>query len=171
MHKTLRLLMTRECDRSCAGCCNKQWDLDYVPVCTSYKGYENIIVTGGEPFLYPYNLLLLLGQIHRQNKKANRIVYTANSLGVINNPAVVERLHGLTLTLHEQSDVDGFIDLDASRTFVQLSRGMSLRLNVFEGIQVPYEDLVCYWNVKDEIQWLENCPLPEDEVFMKVKGV
>jgi molybdenum cofactor biosynthesis enzyme MoaA len=43
--KKLRLLVTSECNRSCSGCCNKEWDLDKLPVCESYKDYDEIYLT------------------------------------------------------------------------------------------------------------------------------
>jgi hypothetical protein len=44
--------------------------------------------------------------------------------------------------------------------------GKSLRLNVFKGVSLAELNLSC-WKVKPNIKWIKNCPLPEDEVFMR----
>ena len=42
----------------------------------------------------------------------------------------------------------------------------SLRLKVFKGVDVSGIDL-SLWDVKDNIEWIKDCPLPEDEVLMR----
>ena len=49
----LRLLLFEECNRSCPGCCNRDWDLQPLPVCYDLPPYRIILLTGGEPMLYP----------------------------------------------------------------------------------------------------------------------
>jgi hypothetical protein len=46
------------------------------------------------------------------------------------------------------------------------TRKKSLRLNVFKGVSVP--KTWSNWIVKKNMVWIKNCPLPEDEVFMKL---
>ena len=52
----LRLLVTEECNRHCPGCCNNNWDLKSLSVCKSYRDYEQILITGGEPLLDMFRL-------------------------------------------------------------------------------------------------------------------
>lgn len=40
----LRLLLWEECNRTCAGCCNKDWNLSELPVCFDYSGYDLILI-------------------------------------------------------------------------------------------------------------------------------
>jgi hypothetical protein len=42
-----------------------------------------------------------------------------------------------------------------------------LRLNVFIGVDIEGFD-TNGWQVKGNIEWIENCPLPVGEVFMKI---
>ena len=71
---------------------------------------------------------------------------------------------GVTLTLHTQGDVAGFYRLNEKLLTARLEP-KSLRLNVFKGIKV---DVPIYWQVKWDIVWLKNCPLPSNEVFMRL---
>jgi len=153
----LRLLLFEECNRACEGCCNKQWDLMQLPVCGSYDGYDVIMLTGGEPLLRPDLIRETVAQI-RASSDAQIVLYTARVVGLAE---IAPILDGVTLTLHEQSDVVPFVALSKRMS------GGSLRLNVFSNVDITGVDTTG-WQVKDEIEWIEDCPLPEDEVFMRL---
>ncbi len=53
--KKLRLLLFEECTRSCPGCCNRDWDLQSLPVCRDYS---------------PYQLIMLADHAHRRRAHA-----------------------------------------------------------------------------------------------------
>lgn len=48
----IHLMINRWCGNSCPLCCNKQYDLDTVPVVTveELKAAHTVMLTGGEPF-------------------------------------------------------------------------------------------------------------------------
>lgn len=166
--KKLRLLITEKCNRSCAGCCNKQWDLSKLPVTHDFTKYDLIMLTGGEPLLYPATLLAVVAEIRKQNPQAQIIVYTAYAERVL---WVLPWVDGITLTLHAWSDVNPFYKLDnllhdARETGAPWVKNLSLRLNVFAGVEHVY-NFNC-WEKKVGIEWIEDCPLPDDEVFMRV---
>jgi len=166
--KKLRLLLTAECNRACAGCCNRQYDLSALPACRSYRGYREIMLTGGEPMLDP-PMVSRVALAVREQTFAPVYLYTAKT----DEPLVLftlllTRLDGVTITLHDKSDVEPF------RNFAVLVRGLghlrSLRVNVFRPI--PLEAIadvlaLASWRVKADMEWIENCPLPDDEVFMR----
>lgn len=158
----LRLLLFAACNRACEGCCNKQWDLEALPVCESYDGYDMIMLTGGEPMLRPGLVCETVAQIRAQSD-ARIILYTARVVGLAD---IAPLLDGITLTLHEQADVRPFEALELPprswRTAIK-----SLRLNVFAGVNISGVD-TAGWQVKAGIEWIEDCPLPEDEVFMRL---
>lgn len=158
----LRLLLFPECNRSCEGCCNKQWDLNSIPKCEDFSEYSTIMLTGGEPMLRPEIIIDTIVKIREQNENAKIILYTAMVEGL---SRVIPFLDGLTLTLHDPLDIKPFEIFDQSMIG---SSKFSLRLNVFE--EVNYHDISCKnnWQIKNNIQWIENCPLPEDEVFMRL---
>jgi hypothetical protein len=162
----LRLLLHSQCNRSCEGCCNKDWDLKNLPIVTSYKGYEKILITGGEPLLTPSLLFLTIESIQEENPSAKIYLYTANVARADLIFAFLAILDGVTVTLHEQQDVFDFVKLND----LLLGQGIinkSLRLNVFKGINISYGNL-SLWKVKNDIEWIKDCPLPRDEVFMRL---
>ena len=160
--KTLRLLLTSVCNRSCPGCCNKDWDLKNLPKCISFKGYDEIILTGGEPMLFPSLLRKTISRIRRQTK-APIYIYTAH----LENIAIAKEMFflsdGLTVTLHEQEDILPW------KLFNEIipRNCKSLRLNVFSNVKITHESMKG-WKVKRNIEWIKNCPLPKNEVFMRI---
>ncbi len=165
--KKLRLLVTKDCNRSCPGCCNKDWDLDALEKCTSFEEYDEIILTGGEPMLYPHALEYIIKSIRRENSKAKIFMYTAK----VDNEdiyKILPMIDGLTLTIHNQSDV---LDYKVTEEIINCCQDFyenkSFRLNIFKNIKLDKKPSFI-WKVKDNIEWMKDCPLPKDEVFMRI---
>lgn len=161
----LRLLLFSQCNRHCQKCCNKDWDLAALPVCQSYSAFEKIILTGGEPMLRPDIIKGVVADI-RAKTGAPIYIYTAKADDAAALLDILDVADGITLTLHSRKDVAPFKAFDAAMK----ERGLdnkSLRLNVFYGISLRGVDTSA-WSVKKGIRWIENCPLPQDEVFMRL---
>ena len=162
--KDLRLLLFSDCNRSCPDCCNKQYDLVNLPVETDYSRYKLIILTGGEPLLKPSIVLDTIKEI-RATSKAKIIVYTAKLDCISNALLILEAADGLTVTLHNQEDVTPWFDFACAVAHIGVQH-KSLRVNIFEGIDAPeYDD----WVSKREFKYLEECPVPENEVFRRLR--
>jgi len=166
--KTLRLLVTEVCNRGCPGCVNNDWDLNALPVCTDFTEFSMIILTGGEPLLDVPLVLDVVDRIRETNPTAMVIVYTAYASRVLH---VLPYVNGVTLTMHNQADVIpvqrlvstvGRLRVDG----VPWAVNSSLRLNVFEGVEFGF--YTPSWKVKSGIQWIKDCPLPANEVFMRL---
>ena len=173
--KTLRLIVTEKCHRNCEGCCNKQWDIKALPVCRSFEGYDEIILTGGEPLRFRENLIALVQSIKRQTESPVYI-YTAFLDSEMEVLVALCFADGITLTLHEMEDIEPFLDLNdlLLSTNVKMHRGKSLRLNVFRGVDrelYKYEADLSLWEIKDSIVWLEDCPLPDNETLMRLEDI
>jgi organic radical activating enzyme len=162
----LRLLLHSECNRSCSGCCNKDWDLAALPIVSSFKGFSEIMLTGGEPMLHSDLIFSTIESIKKEDTKVPIYLYTADVSKVRRVLTLLSELDGLTLTLHNQEDI---IPFEAFNSFLLFSDfiNKSLRLNVFKGVDLNAFDL-SMWRVKKDMEWVKNCPLPLDEVFMRL---
>ena len=164
--KTLRLLMFEECQRKCEGCCNNDWDLSKLPIVESYQNFDMIVLTGGEPMLAPRFLVETCAAI-RKETEAPIILYTAKSKRVVDLLAVLHWVDGVTLTLHEQYDVFGFLAFN--KLYQILPYRKSMRLNVFSNVDLSGVN-TDGWDVHAGMKWIKNCPLPENEVFMRLNA-
>jgi len=180
--KKLRLLLFEDCNRNCEGCCNKQWDLNTIQVIKAYElaNYDLIMLTGGEPMLKP-NIVLDTIKIIRTVSKAQIVMYTADVSNRTDITHIMNLIDGITITLHEQSDVQSFIefatwvaiDVALKDATNQLDKHYGMRrLNVFKEVELPDNGIdnkiLSHWAIKKDIVWLDPCPLPEGEEFKKI---
>ncbi len=165
--KKLRLLLFEECNRRCKGCCNQYFDITTLPYADSFTGYDEVILTGGEPMLKPDVISKALIHINKQHHKPIYL-YTAKVDNIPVALSVLLRINGMTVTLHEQKDLAPWVAFNAAIS-KNLKNGKKLRLNVFAEVDMSGIDTTG-WVVQDNIVWIENCPLPEDEVFLRFKS-
>jgi MoaA/NifB/PqqE/SkfB family radical SAM enzyme len=157
--KILRLLLFKECNRSCPMCCNKYWPLDDLLIEDDFRDYESIILTGGEPMLKP---LVIYKAIRKIKEQTQVPIYLYTALITPYSVDLLEKLDGITLTLHDQGDVTPF--KENKKDLEQ--NGKSLRLNVFKGIDLGDINLE-RWEVKPMV-WVKNSTfLPENEIFKR----
>ena len=109
--RKLRLLLWKDCNRDCKGCCNKGCDLDKLEVETDFTKYKEIYLTGGEPMIDPEYVDLMARALRRVNKKVKIYLYTADVRNTYAFLKVLRVLNGATITLHSQNDVKSIRDL------------------------------------------------------------
>ena len=68
---TIRLILFLDCNLSCAYCCNEQEQFssqfikkDFNDI--DFSKYENVCITGGEPFLYPESIWYVINKIPKE---------------------------------------------------------------------------------------------------------
>lgn len=175
--KTLRLLVTENCNRNCDGCYNKQFDIPNLPEVSSLEElsqYDEIILTGGEPMLYPVATIALVSKIKVTYPKKTVYVYTADITNITQVMSLLNVSDGITVTLHEPKDLEDFYAFNKYlRLVIPAIKQKSLRLNVFSDIKVDttwhdMDEVMSLWKIKDNITWIKNCPLPENETFKKL---
>ena len=170
----LRLLVTNKCTRNCAGCCNNDVKPSGAIYIEDLKKidwtiYEKILITGGEPLLFPKQTRDLILSIKKQDPASQITLYTAIFPVICWDDMVTifENLDGVTFTIHDVDGIRSFIRLNKFwLDRPELNTKISKRLNIF--CDVPLFPLNCYgWDVKF-IEWIKNCPLPEDEIFLRL---
>ena len=161
----LRLMTTLNCNRHCVGCCNNDWDFNKVSYCETYDGYDEILLTGGEPLLYPHRIIRLCADIRAQTDTK---IYLYTAICDYTLQAIIPFVDGICLTLHTRDDLKNFIEFDRICR-PSLVRNKSMRLNVFEeagSVSKYWPIRNTFWKVKEDMEWIKNCPLPVNEVLM-----
>lgn len=174
MNHKLRLLLWEDCGKSCPGCCNKDWKLKELPIVTNFSYYQEIILTGGEPMLYPDLLQRVIGEIMATTFYNPKIyLYTANTKNIDKLINILLNLSGITITLHDPEDIEDFIKFieELNKMSRNWLNDKSLRLHIFKEAEVGDKlkklDLPGTWDIKEGIEWIDNCPLPKDEEFKR----
>lgn len=166
MKTKLRLLFTNDCNRRCKGCCNRNWTGEPPMELTieEIKEYDEIYITGGEPMLYPVALKLLIKLIRTETNKI--FLYTALPYPKADFMTIMNKLDGATVTLHSYKDRQKFIEAQYNQTTFG---SKTMRLNAFVGKKMWMDDS-SGWDFRP-MKWIVDAPLPEGEVFAKLKQV
>lgn len=167
----LRLLLRGDCDRACPGCCNKGWKLEDLPICTDFTPYDEVMLTGGEPMLAYLQVIRTARAVRAQNTKAPIYMYTARTSPPHQLGIVLTNLDGVTITLHEPKDVEPFLRFATYVKLWKLYKKRNLRVNVFKPMVLPDHPALEHWIIKAGMEWIVDCPLPGEEVFMRVADI
>lgn len=167
-NRKLRLLVTTDCPNHCPLCCNNSWDFDKLPVVKDFD-YDEVMITGGEPLLFPDKVKELAMAI----KVTNSVLYPEEGTPKIYvytsvteySPVlpVIPYIDGIVVTPHNKEAVISFERLN---TLLQIydknnAHKVSFRLNLFKNIKdmLPKDIDLSLWQVKD-IEWIKDCPVP-----------
>lgn len=177
MNKKLRLLVMTRCPDKCPMCCNNQFDFSKLPVVDRWN-YEEIMITGGEPLLFMDELCELVEVINSisyiQGNRPNIYLYTS----YFNEDCLMWMLgyiDGIVLTPHKKSDIANFVEFNSKLIAckdLMFLEGKSLRMNLFPDMKalLPKDIDLSLWQVKD-MEWVENCPVPEGEDFRRIANL
>lgn len=170
MNKKLRLLVTQECPNHCPMCCNNSWDFSKLPVVDRWN-YEEIMITGGEPLLYP----TLISRLVRGIREVQRVMgieckiylYTSRITTLICGS--LYEFDGVVYTPHSEKDIKEFLRVNDALLKTPPPSNISLRFNLFDNMRslIPEDTDLHLWKVKD-MQWIKDCPVPEGEDFRRI---
>lgn len=169
MKRTARLIVTYSCDRNCPGCCNNQpQNVTKVDI-KSLRGYEEVVLTGGEPMLLGDKFLIgLIKTLRKQNKNQRIYLYTANT-SLDEHIKVLDLLDGVTVTLHAEATDDDIRGLKYMSEYLW-GEDLDLRLFIDERVYGRY-DLsnirMSAWDVVRKLQWKDKCePADNEDLLM-----
>lgn len=75
----------------------------------------------------------------------------------------------MTITIHDNNDVDSVHRLQNNE--MELMSSKMMYLNIFRQVTRPVAILPDVWKRVKLVDWIPNCPLPEDEVFMRLENL
>lgn len=167
-------MVTAKCYNNCPLCCNKQFDMNAIPVVDRWD-YDEIMITGGDPMLYPNRLEDLLESIRWITSEMGRdtklYLYTSRvAWDKLDRFIKHKYIDGIVLAPHSTDDLKYFRKVNfelLQKTKYGYDIDCSLILKVFPETKDALPENLKVWKVK-ETQWIENCPLPEGEDFRRV---
>lgn len=174
--KKARIIVTEKCNRNCEGCYNKDWKYEPPIELEDFnilEEYDEIIITGGEPLLYPTQLQTFLSTLWKKDTLSEKkfYLYSADCTKILELIDIITLLDGLTFTIHSEEDIKPFLQFNRILLFLkeEMLEDISLRLYIFDNLQTkfPLIDL-SLWKVKN-VSWIKDCPLPEEETLFILK--
>ncbi len=170
--KKLRLLVTADCRNACMMCCNRQFNVDKIPV-VERLDYDEIMITGGEPLLYPNRLERfckgILDVTEQMGLRPKIYLYTSRPEWLSFDRAVRYYADGIVVAPHSANDIKYFKQTNNNLLKYRYGKYLecSLRLKVFPEVKDALPENLKVWKVEDA-EWIENCPLPAGEDFRRV---
>lgn len=137
MKPVLHLMVTNTCHLNCPLCCNKQYNVEEIPVVTvnDLKNTETICITGGEPIFFLNNVRTLIIRIKRDYKNIKNIYLYTTGRRFIYTPEIDGYSIG-PKTFKDWMDLIAYITAYApfgphSECMIQKLKSKSNRLYVF----------------------------------------
>jgi len=168
--KSARVITTFECNRNCPYCSNnyeslisqgrEEDNLNFI------KDYDEIILTGGEPMLYPGNILFLLKVIRKVNPDVKIYLYTAYYTHHLET--IIKYVDGITYTLHENASWKDINKFNAVEQMITYNRDKKFRLFINENNQRQINIRPYLWDRIKIAGTLseEDCDYPEDDLII-----
>jgi len=167
----VRLLVTKKCHLKCEKCSNKQFDLDNLPSLDEFHKFDEVIITGGEPYLYPDKLHNLIGYI-KGHSSAKIYIYSAH-FGILNDTWLLSHIDGITFTIHKNSQfsLTIFKLSEFKLAKIKLNHNLTLILYIENDLYlVSLSDYYVNKHLWDKIKYfdmIDNCEIKED-LFAKL---
>jgi organic radical activating enzyme len=164
---TARLVMTLKCNRGCTYCPNGF----YKKLMTKLENfddldkYNNICITGGEPLLDCSTLLALLDDLRLLRGNFKIYLYASDYDPVtVSLPGVMQRINGLTWTLHENTSFDDMQKFNHVQALLSSANDNRLVLHTKAMLQWAPRINYLKWNRVTVLQMTEHtCSLPPNE--------
>lgn len=175
--KEIHLFLLEKCDHACELCCNKQYEIDKIPVITvdELKQAETILFTGGEPFLIGKELTGLARRIKAQYSNIKNIyAYTSGASlleylmdNLLHLESVLSYLDGVSIAPKNKNDMKCLETLFFNYQRV-LSNLRSNRIYMFPQFKNKIEDL---YNSTPELNHIDLIDRKWQETFEPGAGV
>lgn len=136
--KIIHLFVTSQCNHDCPLCCNKQYDIDKIPVVTvdELKNAHTVLITGGEPLIF--NIPPFIGMLRQQYPNITALyVYTSGSPNI--DRILCKVVDGINFSPKDVFDVMDLMDIFIKRKN-ELRLLSSNRLYLFPEIPEPYAE-------------------------------
>lgn len=174
MKDTVRLIITRNCNRDCPDCCNKQTSVidaaEHISDLASLQDYKVICITGGEPLLKTQRTIKIIQQLRKFNPRVTIFVYTAAYKNTKYNKYLITWVSGIHYTLHYPLAVGDMLHFYKFQTRITEYPRKSFRLYVDSRIDTPVMIKPYVWHRVEIKAWQKECPLPENEKLFIYEG-
>jgi organic radical activating enzyme len=172
MPSIARVITTFECGRACVYCCNKYETLISKAIeihdIGQASGYDQVLLTGGEPMLYPAKIIGYCMRLRECGFKGKIYMYSAKFVPAMWD--VIPHLDGIHFTLHTASWQDRN-EFNMLQVLVGSNQDKSFRLYISPSITQAITIYPNLWKRVEVKPWIPEgqCPLPEGETLFSLK--
>lgn len=171
--KTARVILTFACPRKCSYCANNYKGIIdkgiEVPDLKGLKGFDEVILTGGEPSVFPSMVWRALAEAKDASPGCKVYMYTAQFKPWL--ALLMPHLDGIHYTVHENPTQDDIADFHTFQSLVMDYPDKSCRLYINQSVNLPMKIYPNAWKRIECKPWLSEseCKLPPNETLYIVK--
>ena len=165
-----RILITEDCNRKCAGCCNT-----YSNIMGHAKYIDNlmdlpqelgeIMITGGEPMLNPERTQRIAAELREGHPSSNLYLYSALYHDNLEN--IIPMLDGFHYTIHEGARESDLVLLDSLQGLLGRRKedwsDKSFRLYVDDRVDLPVRIVPNIWSQANISKWMTEKELQDKQ--------
>lgn len=126
--------MTFKCNRQCPGCANTYGSVmsKAQPLynIAQLKGYKNLVISGGEPMLFPDRVLKLAKVLKKHVPEAKVFLYTAYNRDTRQIERILPYIDGVNYTVHKEADDKDVAEFQAFQAMAGKHSDKNFRLYV-----------------------------------------
>lgn len=167
---TARLIVTYKCNRCCPGCCNGHDNsVRKIAYAKELLKYDEIVITGGEPMLIKKDVIRFLLLLRSRGFSGNIYMYTAFFEDDTYSDILLERLDGITFTIHAEASEDDIEAFKRLSDLVATKSHLNRRLFIdgrtwgkFEILQRKFP----MWDEVRKLEWKDECQPAEHEELL-----
>lgn len=172
----MHLLITDKCDRDCKYCCNKQYDVNDIPIVTKeeYESVDTVCLTGGEPFKYAEPSYMALRLKNRYQNIKNVYAYAnaeplykwleKNEYDRFERIVFTTALDGLSVSIKNEEDASAFEKL-VNHPFIK-----SLKSNYLYVMNGLNPEQTGNFKVINR-EWQEDFKPAKNTIFRRLEGI
>lgn len=167
--KKSRIIISFDCPRSCPNCCNTYSNIIDGGIRTANLadcviGFDQVMITGGEPMLFPKRVKQLIQDIRTLNPAASIFLYTALATPALGD--IIDIIDGIHFTLHAEVTVQDILDFWRFQGLLENKTG-SYRLYIDSEVRRMIPIVPNLWTRLEVKAWIKEgeCALPENETL------
>lgn len=164
--KTARILITTKCNRTCHYCCNeKDAGLDdavFMESLEELDAYDAVVISGGEPMLYPKRLRELAKMI---KGRRDIPIYLQSATCTKYTDDVLQYLDGITYTVHEEAALRDVTLFQNMQDLAMRYTDKTFRLNVHDNCKQYLPICANAWHEIRFFHHKDVCPVPANETL------
>ncbi len=162
METTARVIITQECERGCAGCCNTynavMSQAKSIADVSELAAFDVVCITGGEPMLDPEKTLAIIKEVRRSCSGALVYLYTSQMNAAM--PAMLDAVDGMQYSLHAEALEEDVADFQRFQDAIEGRHG-SFRLYVDVTVGIPLAIRPNLWRRVEIKPWMTEDQLLE----------
>ena len=156
-----RVLITKECNRSCSGCCNNFDSImryaQYIDTLSDLpQELSEVMISGGEPMLFTERTLRLTEELKERYPFSKLYLYSSYYNNTLED--IIPLLDGFQYTIHEGATEEDLLLLDNLQELLDRHKeewtDKSFRLYIDDKVDIPMRILPNVWNKAKVSTWL-----------------